>query len=356
MEITPADSSNATATNSFIVDFEDGDNSGRSKTVAEIYFTAIRVLVGTVGVLGNLTVCIVATKLKSNEVKFLIISQAFIDFLTSCVLVSGTVSGRCFYPQLVSPKSYTLGIMYCMLWHWEGLLFILFSISTWNLVAISIERYMAILHPIWYRTSFTRKKAIMLGASLWSIAPTLQIVYMASQTSYLKDKCIFVYIAQPFLGILGVFLFLWDYFIPCFIMGYCFKRISVALKEQDAKALTLKADLELSLVSGKLNGPATADKKAAIARSRNVTKTFLIVFIAFILCWITNQIMFLQVNLGGYAYHDTPVNHFANTMAILNSACNPFIYVLRFKQYRDKIMAVFCCRRWKLGFWIWAPD
>ena len=338
MATTPAESFYETTTN-------DVGNNDDSQSATEIYLTAQRILVGIIGILGNLTVCIIVTNLKSNEVKSLIISQAFIDFLTSCVLVTGTITSRFLYSQLVSPKSHTLGIMYCMLWHWDGLLFSLFSISTWNLVAISIERYMAVIHPIWYRTSFTRKKALMLGACLWVIAPTMQIIHVARSTYYTGGKCGYVRFAQPYLGIVGVFLFLWDYFIPCLIMGYCFSRISIALKEQDVKALSLKGGVEVGTVSGKVSGSAKAvDEKAAMARSRNVTKTFLIVFLAFVLCWATNQILFLQRNLGGYAHHGTPENHFANTMSILNSACNPFIYVFRYKQYRDTMMAVFCCR------------
>ncbi|XP_072046903.1 histamine H2 receptor-like [Amphiura filiformis] len=335
------------ATNSFYsTENTDVANSGAgSKSATAIFLTSLRMLVGILGVLSNLTVCIGVTSMKTNEVKFLIISQAFIDFLTSFVFVTRTVTSRFMYTWFVSPTSQALGYIYCMFWHWDGLFYFLFSISTYNLVAIAIERYMAVLHAIWYRTCFTPKKAMMLGAALWIIAPTMQVVNSATQNAYFDGKCQFLRFTQPYLGIVGVFLFLWDYFVPCLIMGYCFTRIYTELREQDKRVKSLQGDSinGVSTVSGKLS-ESSADDKKATSRSRNVSKTFLLVYLAFVLCWATNQFLFLQRNLGGYIYRGKPVNHFANSMAILNLTVNPFIYVLRFQQYREKLKQIFCYR------------
>ena len=355
MNTTPIDTYSddyVTATDSFFRVTESNSLGGAISAV-DVYLISVRILVGILGVLGNLTVCIVVSKLKSNEVKFLIVSQAFIDFLTSFVLVAGTLANlvkhddgnNSWYIQLVSPKNHAVGYFYCMFWHWEGLLFCLFSISTYNLVAISIERYMAVIYAMWYRTGFTSKKAMLLGAALWMIAPTMQIIFCSMQTAYIDGICYFTWSKQPYLGIIGVCMFLWDYFGPCLIMGYCFTRISMELRTQDFRAKSLKegGSSSVSTVSGKVS-ESSADDRKAMSRSRNVTKTFLFVFFAFVLCWATNQFLFLQRNLGGYIYHGNPENHFANTMAILNSTINPVIYMFRYKQYREKLKQIICHR------------
>ena len=306
----------------------------------EIFIITLKIVIGLVGTIGNMTVCVAVFQMRSKEVKFLIGSQATIDFSTSAVLVATTITST--YPQLISPRSYTAGYLYCLIWHWNGLLFFLFSLSTYNLVAISIERYMAVIHPIWYRTSFSRKKAIILGAVLWVIAPILQIVFCVEQTYYIDGTCHFLGLTPFWLAIVGVLLFCWDFFGPSLVMVVCFSRISWHLLQQDKEASLMRGDTRkgISTVSGKTT-PDTKDD--GLSRSRNVTKTFLTVFVAFLICWSCNQFLFLQRNVGGFLYHGTPLNHFADGMAILNCAINPCIYVFRFQQYREKIKAMFCC-------------
>ena len=80
-------------------------------------------------------------------------------------------------------------------------------------------------------------------------------------------------------------------------------------------------------------------------RSRRVTITFIFVFGAYLGCWSTNQLLFLQWNLGGVLYFRTPLGYFANTMSLLNIICNPFIYVLNVKEYRNKLNCFAACAR-----------
>ena len=79
-------------------------------------------------------------------------------------------------------------------------------------------------------------------------------------------------------------------------------------------------------------------------RSRNVglTLTFITVFIGFVVCCSTNQILFFQNNVGGYEYYGTAFGNFSVAMTTLNSAINLFIYVFRLKQYRNELKRIFC--------------
>ncbi|XP_072027822.1 cannabinoid receptor 1-like [Amphiura filiformis] len=337
---------NFEGTGSPLISTVDLSNEENNESIGLAFTEGFKIIVGIMGILGNLTVCLAVIQMRSKEVKFLIGSQAAIDLLTSIVLLAGTFTGRNTFVQLVSPNNYIFGYIYCVFWHYNGLLFYLSTMSTYNLVAISVERYIAVLHPMWYRTNFSRNKAIVLGASLWLIAPTMQLVTCIGQTYYIDGRC--RWIGFPLIGeaITGILLFIWDFFGPCIVMGYCFARIIFELMTQDERAKELQADKEISTVSRvtedghKESGKSAVVTAAGINRSRNVTKTFLLVFIAFVLCWVTNQVLYLQKNLGGYRYHGTSLNHFANGMAILNSAINPFIYVFRFKQYREKMKAM----------------
>ena len=143
-------------------------------------------------------------------------------------------------------------------------------------------------------------------------------------------------------------------------MGCLFTRICIKLYEQDKEARKLNA-VDISTISRPVvpnrdttqqkyavettfkNGDVSSAEADEYRRSRNITKTFVIIFVVYILCWSMNQFLFLQKNLGGYDHWDTPENYVANSLAMLNSACNPFIYVLHSKQYRDKVKSWLLC-------------
>ncbi|XP_072033352.1 alpha-1A adrenergic receptor-like [Amphiura filiformis] len=332
---------------------EDAEGNG-GKFDVEYFTMCFKLAVGLIGLVGNLLVVLVLTQLRSHSFKFLIGSQAVIDLLTSSALTIHTFTQ--IYPGIPypvpPPGNNFFGHLHCMFWYSGIFMFCLFAMSTYNLLAITIERYMAVVHAMWYRTTFSSKKAMLLGLVAWLLAPLIQLIYGLPQYDYKNGQCLYVVLSPTLLAVLGAMTFFWDFFIPCVIMGVCFTRICLVIYKQDKDARSLQgheANTMSSTVSGsvveKEMGDQPKKKKDSAAdmrRSRNVTKTFLIVYLAFVLCWITNQVLFLQFNLGGYVHFGRPENHFANSLAILNSACNPFIYVLHLKQYRDKLKSFFC--------------
>ena len=351
-------------------------DSGKSKldpAIGWLVYTSAKIVIGIVGVLGNLMVLIILKMLDSQRVKFLIGSQAFIDLITSVMFI--TQAFIRLYPPTI-PHNPILGYLYCLCLRFETIVYVLFALSTYNLVAISIERYILVLHPLRYRAYFTRNKEILLGISAWIFSPILQLIFAVAQEDYdpEKHKCVY----KPFSnkGLTGIILFLWDFAIPCLIMSFCFSSISVKLYMQDKKAKIMKghSSMDMPTISSTVlssddalassasnlgSAPVSAkqgaesqksnayDKEKAsrdFRRSRNVTITFVITFAVYVICWSTNQLLFLQSNLGGYNHRHTPESYFANTMAILNSAVNPFIYILHMKQYQDILKTLFGCR------------
>ncbi len=322
-----------------------------------IFAMAFKLTVGLVGLIGNLMVIIILSQLRSQNFKFLIGTQAIIDLLTSLALSIHTftqIHPDIRYPVL-PPRNNFFAHVHCALWYSGVLMFCLFAMSTYNLLAITLERYMAVVHAMWYRTTFSSKYAIYLGVVAWMLAPICQLVYGLPQYDVKDGECVWVTQSPTFLAALGAATFFWDFFIPCVIMGVCFTRICLVIYRQDKESKRMQGHMEAETMSSTVSGSIMDKEKnedtqqikkkdsgADMRRSRNVTKTFLIVYFAFVFCWITNQVLFLQFNLGGYVHFGRPENHFANSLSILNSACNPFIYVLHMKQYRDKLKSLLC--------------
>ena len=114
------------------------------------------ITISIVGILGNSLVLVVILSLKTMRKKLtslFIINQSVVDALTAIFLLLTTVlpsDGRVFND--LSDE------LYCSIWLTRLPLWLLIHCSTFNLVALSLERYVSVVHPIWHKMSFTRNK------------------------------------------------------------------------------------------------------------------------------------------------------------------------------------------------------
>ncbi len=73
---------------------------------------------------------------------------------------------------------------------------------------------------------------------------------------------------------------------------------------------------------------------------RNLMKTVALVTLSFVVCWSCNQFFFL-LSQSGYAMDFTGgFYHFSVFMVFLNCAANPFIYILKYKEFQDAVRKV----------------
>ncbi|XP_072035540.1 somatostatin receptor type 2-like [Amphiura filiformis] len=297
-------------------------------STGETILASIKIIIGFVGLIGNFTVCLVTVRLKRHKVNILIVTQAIVDLLASLVLVIWTFTN--IYPPAVPTYAF-LGYLYCFLWQSRLILFFLFAVSTFNLVAISLERYIAVLHPMSYGNTLTRSKIFVLVALAWIFGPIMEVIYAIITVGALQNgECGHPSVNENTKSAIGILIFLWQFFVPCIIMGFCFTRIALELQKREKR---LK----------KRSAASSASKQ-----TRNVTIALITVFAVYVICWSTDHFLFLQYNLGGYIDFNGPLYGFAVSMAILNSACNPIIYAFRYDQYRKELHVLFAgCRHGK---------
>ena len=102
------------------------------------YRIVLYVLIGTIGVIGNGMVIVVlgsSKGLRTKMVNIFLISQSCLDFIC-CVLTIATSTNR-----IDSEGHYGLkGQLECILWEPKTVLWAFLLSSTYNLVAMSIER------------------------------------------------------------------------------------------------------------------------------------------------------------------------------------------------------------------------
>ena len=290
----------------------------------EYILNAIQFLIGFIGAVGNGLVCYVIFNVRrqQNFTNSLIVSQSAIDFLASILFMASIIS---LTVNAQPPANHSLAVLYCVFWHSRCIIFACWAISTFNLTAIAIERYLAIIHPIWYHQTFTRKHAWILATTAWLVAPIMQTIIGARYSKLENGQCDFIPPPNE-QAVLGVLVFLWDYFIPLCIMAFSFIRIAFRLNQ-------LKQSSESELMN-----PEMHEK---IMRRKNVTKALFSVFALYVICWTPGQFTFLQLNLGGMLEFGGAWHSFAFILGTTNSAVNPFVYALRFKQYKEGLKSLF---------------
>lgn len=179
----------------------------------ENVLVAIQILIGVVGVAGNGSVCLVVRKLASQRgggnVNILIVYQACIDLVTSILLLSTALFKL--FPSPAPPQIIGIGTLYCIFWHYRVIMWCTFVMSTFNLLIITLERYIAVLHPIWYIHHFSRKVATGLILVAWLIAPLMQLVNGFTQLGFSDGKCTFFPQPRSVLAAQDAALFLWEY-------------------------------------------------------------------------------------------------------------------------------------------------
>ena len=133
----------------------------------------------------------------------------------------------------------------------------------------------------------------------------------------------------------GVLLVVEEFFIPLLILSYCYGRI--------IWILTKRLDTKLHTTNISSN-----DDQFHLAK-KNTVKTFLIISICFIICWSNSQVFYLLFNLGFNFHWEGTYSKFATLMAFGNCTVNPFIYLIKYKDYQTALKSCFNCNERKSG-------
>ena len=82
---------------------------------------------------------------------------------------------------------------------------------------------------------------------------------------------------------------------------------------------------------------------------RRVTLMVVVITAIFGMCWGVNQIVHIFKFFSSYTIGALPTV-VANTMVLVNSAINPFVFALLNQQFRERMKSVLCCTKVKVHF------
>ena len=224
-------------------------------------------------------------------------------------------------------------IFICHTWHSQAFYWGAVTLSTYNLVIISLERYMAVLHPF--------KHATIAGMSKRKLAVWLILLYfyclVITFGAYIQirledGECVDKYafdgrIIERFFFAFVISVYITTYFVPAVVMGAFYSIISRRLHSR-------RKDKKL--------GQSHLVERAG----SQVTKTAITVTVIFIVTMGYDLHYYLLGHVGAITYElNTPYQKVGVFLANLNSCANPFVYALLMPVFRLSMIRTFCCQR-----------
>lgn len=226
--------------------------------------------------------------------------------------------------------------------------------STYVLVAMSIDRYDAVVRPMNFSGSWRRARILVVMAWVLSalFSSPILVLYHVKDIQGYGNQCWINFDAawqwQLYMTLIAVTLF----FIPAILIGGCYIIIVITIWEK-SKAMQTTADKARASSGGNNDNDNDQESRRASSRGlipkakvKTVKMTFVIIFV-FILCW-SPYMMFdlLQVyQLIPETTTTVAVATFIQSLAPLNSAANPLIYCLFSTNVGATFWNLLCCRK-----------
>ena len=291
--------------------------------------TNTKIVYGTVaalGILGNLIVIVViskSSKMRKTFANILILNQSCIDFIASLLVILSTTTRTS-----VRDLSGISGDLFCKLWLSDLPLWALLTASSYALLVLTVERYVAIVHPIFHHNVVSKRKVYLLAGSAWLTGPIVIMCLLIPTSGVIGCRCrvLSIFPSDVWKGFCGVMMFVCAYLIPMSVYITCYSKIFLCIRNRVVP--------QTEVVSNE----AVSQK----ARSRrNVLKTLVIIVVCYIICNSWNQFTFLFFNLGYQVDFSSAFYHFTVIATFANSCINPIIYALQYETFQKEFRKVF---------------
>ncbi|KAJ8416123.1 hypothetical protein AAFF_G00381450 [Aldrovandia affinis] len=295
--------------------------------------------VGITGMVGNFLVMYAFCRSRSlrTPANMFIINLAVTDFLM-CI----TQTPIFFITSM--HKRWIFGEKGCELYAFCGALFGICSMIT--LTVIALDRYFVITRPLASIGVMSRKRALLILAAAWAYSMGWSLPPFFGWSAYVPEglltSCSWDYMTfSPSVRAYTMLLFTFVFFIPLFVIIYCYFFIFRAIRNTNNAV-------------GKITGDSTKDSVKRFHRMKNewkMAKIALIVILLYVISWSPYSCVALTA-FAGYADMLTPyMNSVPAVIAKASAIHNPIIYAITHPKYRSAIAKYIPC----LGMLLCVP-
>lgn len=309
------------------VNVEGSDGNAAAPVVMD-YLMISYIVIGLVGVVGNSFACAIIIghrPLRTRLANYYVISQCALDLLVSLLLLTNMTTLTDFKVRLDA-----LGTLDCYLWKTRIILLGFMASSVFNIVALTIERYFEIIHPIKHKLYFSRNIVIVSISASWVMGLVFKMCH--AFTSLLitpNGVCVPGGRSTPTRNsITSVTNFLGEYFIDLCIICFCYVQMGRKLVHSVAP-----------------RAPSTGVESMASRARKNILKTLLSVVVCLALTGLFKQVLSLINGLGIYAVDWTGAAYKVSLILQFSNCCiNPFIYMFQYKEFQRGVGVLFRLR------------
>ena len=200
----------------------------------EFYFQYAIIAIGVFGTAANAFVlyALVAYHLqeaKKRAINLLMINQNLLD-LSSCVLLVITFSIRVSNIDLTG----ALGYFLCTVFISENAAYCSLYGSVINLMTVTVERYLKVVHPFWSKSHLKRWMIHAAMAFAWMFG-TLSITPAVFVSTTVRDGVCLPYATWESLMVqqaINVWIFISCFVVPVMLFVFCYARIVVVMRSQ----------------------------------------------------------------------------------------------------------------------------
>ncbi|KAI6240833.1 Neuropeptide receptor 15 [Aphelenchoides fujianensis] len=288
------------------------------------------------GIVGNATVFIAIAGdkvMRRSAMNMLLLNLAIADMLNLITIVLEWSPAVLYgYPAWDFPR------FLCPLTRYLECTFLFASILTQ--LVVCVERYIAIVYPIHVRRLCTRQNILLLACTTWVVA------LMFSLPLCPPIKCVNSHGHSVWWILYKWFEFLAAYAVPCAIMIFLYGKVACVLWSKNAH-LHEGAQRPSALHADEKTRFEALDMRRGIIKSRNRGSKMLVacVLIYFVSYSPIQGIFIMTAMFGPNSKPPYSVVLLLNAFAVMCSACNPLLYTLFSKKFRQRILHLLTCGR-----------
>lgn len=309
------------------------ENAGEFERLVRIIVPTIFGLIVVIGLVGNLLVIIVvlSNKQMQNTTNILIVSLAVADlsFIIFCVPFTAATYA---IPRWPFGNIWCKAVQYMM--------YVCAYASVYTLVIMSLDRYLAVVHPLTSMRIRTVRNTYIAVYVVWitillSNIPILLHYGLKNYDWYGEERLVCInlkgmdnmLILRAFYGCFFAFGYVLPLALVCVLYGFMLKRLLYGVV------------------------PGGSQRAESIRSKKRVTRMVVIVVVIFALCWLPIQIIFIVTTFGDFPKDEafTWAQIASNCLAYMNSCVNPILYAFLSENFRRSFRKLLCCSSGQSG-------
>ncbi|KAJ8344311.1 hypothetical protein SKAU_G00316400 [Synaphobranchus kaupii] len=305
-------------------------------------------LVCCMGIVGNIMVVLVVltSRHMRTPTNYYLVSLAVADLIVLVAAglpnVSDSLTGTWVYGH-----AGCLGITY---FQYLGI-----NVSSCSITAFTVERYIAICHPMTAQTVCTVSRAKRIIAGVWALTCVYCLLWFflvdIQVNADQRVQCGYRVSRDLYLPVYLIDFAIF-YVLPLLLAIALYGLIARALylsplphpsPSASAGAATLRRSCrEPSRTASK--GSRHARPRSALSSRKQVTKMLAVVVVLFALLWMPYRTLVLVNSFVATPYLDAWFLLFCRTCIYANSAINPVVYNLMSQRFRSAFRSLYCCQ------------